>query len=117
MFEYACDLEIAQNSNCLVSRDHMFFPEKSEQSQEKTRDHEKLNCSSFELFQNHMHIQTCDIGCFDDFLSYLRVPPYAFFSKLIKENSDTMLVISKMNMDAIRINASVHPLTKLSLVS
>ena len=28
-----------------------------------------------------------------------------------------MLVISKMNMDAIRINASVHPLTKLSLVS
>ena len=38
MFEYACDLEIAQNSNCLVSRDHMFFPEKSEQSQEKTPD-------------------------------------------------------------------------------
>ena len=27
MFEYACDPEIAQNSNCLVSRDHMFFPE------------------------------------------------------------------------------------------
>ena len=26
MSEYAWDLEIAQNSNCLVSRDHMFFP-------------------------------------------------------------------------------------------
>ena len=24
MSEYACDPEIAQNSNCLVSRDHMF---------------------------------------------------------------------------------------------
>ena len=27
MFEYACDPEMAQNSNPLVSRDHMFFPE------------------------------------------------------------------------------------------
>ena len=27
MFEYASDLEMAQNPNCLVSRDHMFFPE------------------------------------------------------------------------------------------
>ena len=41
----------------------------------KTRDHEKLNGSSFEPSQDHMHIQTCDIGSFDDFLSYLRVRP------------------------------------------
>ena len=27
MFEYACDSEIARNSNSLVSRDHVFFPE------------------------------------------------------------------------------------------
>ena len=27
MFEYACDPEIAQNSNSLVSRDHVFFSE------------------------------------------------------------------------------------------
>ena len=48
---------------------------KSEPSQEKTRDHEKLNGSSFEPSQDHVHFQTCDIGSFDDFLSYLRVPP------------------------------------------
>ena len=40
-----------------------------------------------------------------------------YFSRLIKENSDTMLVISKMNMNAIRINASVQLLTKQSSVS
>ena len=92
MFEYACDLEIAQNSSCLVSRDHMFFPEmahiwtqvelsqdlraeKVSHLREKTRDHEKLDSLNFELSQDQMHIQTCDIGSFDDFLSYLRVRP------------------------------------------
>ena len=40
-----------------------------------------------------------------------------YFSRLIKENSDTMLVISKMNMNAIRVNASVQLLTKQSSVS
>ena len=83
MFEYACDPEMAQNSTRVVSRDHVFFPEMAhffqlenpEIAQEKTRDHEKLNGSSFEPSQDHMHIQTCDIGSFDDFLSYLRVRP------------------------------------------
>ena len=36
---------------------------------------QKLNGSNFEPSQNHMHIPTCDIGSFDDFLSYLRVRP------------------------------------------
>ena len=40
-----------------------------------------------------------------------------YFSRLIKENSDTMLVISKMNMNAIWLNASVQHSTKQSLVS
>ena len=130
MFENACDLEIAQNSNCLVYRDHMFFPwdgslfqlsnpeiaqfelklsylriwelkkvshlrkkardqyfklklsylriwelKKVSHLREKTCDHEKLDSLNFELSQDHMLIQTCDIGSFDDFLSYLRVPP------------------------------------------
>ena len=44
-------------------------------SGKKTRDHEKLDSLNFELSQDHMHIQTCDIGSFDDFLSYLVVPP------------------------------------------
>ena len=42
---------------------------------EKTCDHKKLDSLNFELSQDHMHIQTCDIGSFDDYLSYLRVPP------------------------------------------
>ena len=110
MFEYACDPEMAQISNRVISRDHMFFPEmthffqlenpeiaqfeleilitcfflglsqdfqteKVSYLRKKTRDHEKLNGSSFEPSQDHVHIQTCDIGSFDDFLSYLRVPP------------------------------------------
>ena len=86
MFEYACDPEMAQNSNPLVFRDHMFFflrsifqvqnelsedfrAEKSEPSQEKTCDHEKLKGSSFEPSRDHMHIQTCDNGSFDDFFA------------------------------------------------
>ena len=40
-----------------------------------------------------------------------------YFSRLIKENSDTMLVISKMSMNAIWLNASVQLLTKQSSVS
>ena len=51
----------------------------------------------------------------NDNLESFESKPY--FSRLIKENSDTMLVISKMNMNAIRINASVQLLTKQSLVS
>ena len=85
MFEYACDLEIAQNLNCLVSRDQYFKLKLSYLSirelkkvshlRETTCDHEKLDSLNFELSQDHMHIQTCDIGSFDDFLSYLRVRP------------------------------------------
>ena len=36
---------------------------------------EKLNGSNFELSQDPMQIPTCDLGSFDGFLSYLKVPP------------------------------------------
>ena len=41
---------------------------------------EKLNGSNFELSQDPMHIPTCDLGSFDGFLSYLRVPPVQYQS-------------------------------------
>ena len=52
---------------------------------------------------------------YTDNLEIFESKPY--FSRLIKENSDTMLVISKMNMNAIWLNASVQHLTIQSSVS
>ena len=62
-------------------------------------------------------IQTFESKSFSGALSEFFLKFYDYFSRLIKENSDTMLVISKTNMDAIWVNASVHLLTEQSLVS
>ena len=67
---------------------------------------------------HHLGVATISQPCgsrYTDNLEIFESKPY--FSRLIKENSDTMLVISKMNMNAIRINASVQLLTKQSSVS
>ena len=89
MSEYACDLEMAQNSNRLVSLLSLleilitcqnsfqayFFSSKILRWLKIRRESEVLNAWNFEPSQDHMHIPTCDIGCLDGFLSYLRVPP------------------------------------------
>ena len=71
------EFEVLNASNFEPSQD--FQVEKVSHLRKKTRDQEKLNDSSFEPSQDHMHIPTCDIGSFDDFLSYLRVRPVEIF--------------------------------------
>ena len=59
---------------------------KSEPSQGKIMWSRETRHLDFELSQDHMHIQTCDIGSFDDFLSYLRVPPVQKYWNAPKSN-------------------------------
>ena len=44
-----------------------------------------------------MHIQTCDIGSFDDFLSYFRVPPvlpaFYFLVSRVEAGKATPLIV------------------------
>ena len=78
MFEYASDLEMAQNPNCLVSRDHMFFPEMAHFFQPSYPEiaHfelEKLITCFFPEMAHFFQLSNPEIAQFELKLSYLRI--------------------------------------------
>ena len=86
MLEYACDLEIAQNSNCLVSikflveilttcrhsfQAHCFSSFNLRWLKiRRESEFEVLKASNCEPSQDHMHIPTYDIDSIDVFWGY-----------------------------------------------